>query len=83
MIVEEDENKIVVTNLLSKSFPIIRYKLGDYIKLKKPEFECPCGRKHRVIEEVLGRVGTNVIGIKNDYPSLTFLKTWHLITNWI
>jgi len=72
VIVEEVDNEIIVTNLFSKSFPIIRYKLGDYIRLKDPAYECPCGRKHQIIEEILGRVGKSVIGIRNEYPSLTF-----------
>ncbi len=33
VIVEEVENEILVTNLQMTSFPIIRYKLGDYIAL--------------------------------------------------
>jgi len=33
VIVEEVNNEIIVTNLQMKSFPIIRYQLGDYIKL--------------------------------------------------
>jgi len=72
VIVEEVDNEIIVTNLFSKSFPIIRYKLGDYIRLKDPAYECPCGRKHQIIEEILGRVGKSVLGIRNEYPSLTF-----------
>jgi len=72
VIVEEIENEIVVTNLLSKSFPIIRYKLGDYIKMKPKNYRCSCGMKHPVIESVLGRVGKLIYGKKHSYPSLTF-----------
>jgi phenylacetate-CoA ligase len=71
VIVEEENGQIVVTNLVSKSFPIIRYKLGDYIKINT-EKKCECGRKHYIIEDVMGRVGKNVRGFKNNYPSLTF-----------
>jgi phenylacetate-CoA ligase len=72
VIVEEVDNEILVTNLQMKSFPIIRYKLGDYIKLAHKEKECSCGRKHHVLEEVIGRIGTNVYGKENIYPSLYF-----------
>lgn len=72
VIVEEINGEIVVTNLMSKSFPIIRYKLGDKITLASNDFKCKCGRKHPVILDVLGRVGKNIIGISNSYPSLTF-----------
>ena len=70
--VEEENGEILVTNLVARSFPIIRYKLGDYIKLKDPSYECPCGMKHRVIESVLGRVGKLIYGRDHTYPSLTF-----------
>lgn len=69
VIVEEINGEIVVTNLLSKSFPIIRYRLGDAIKLNK-SINCKCGMKHYVIEDVLGRIGQLIIGLKETYPSL-------------
>jgi len=70
VIVEEIDNEIVLTNLVSKSFPIVRYKLGDYIKLNK-SYICECGLKHHIIEEVAGRVGSIIYGELEKYPSLT------------
>lgn len=70
--VEEVNNEIIITNLIARSFPVIRYKLGDYIKLKDPGFECPCGMRHTIIEDVMGRVGKLVYGFSETYPSLTF-----------
>lgn len=70
VIVEEVDNEIVVTNLVSKSFPIIRYKLGDYIKIDTAT-KCKCGIQHYIISEVTGRVGSVIHGNKNQYPSLT------------
>ena len=72
VVVEEENGEILVTNLLSRSFPIIRYKLGDSIKLADSGFRCSCGRAHPVILDVLGRVGKSVIGKVQSYPSLTF-----------
>jgi len=69
VIVEVVDDKIVVTNLHSHSFPIIRYELGDYVKLC--DTECPCGRKHPVIAEVTGRIGKKIIGNTSTYPTLT------------
>jgi len=71
-IVEEENGEIIVTNLVARSFPVIRYKLGDYIKLAPDDYQCSCGMKHKVIESVLGRVGKLVQGISNTYPSLVF-----------
>lgn len=72
VIVEEIDNEIVVTNLQMTSFPIIRYKLGDYIKLDHKTMPCTCGMAHQVIDEVQGRIGDLVYGKKHTYPSLTF-----------
>jgi len=72
VIVEEENGEIIVTNLVARSFPVIRYKLGDYVKLAPDGYQCSCGMKHKVIESVLGRVGRLVQGISNTYPSLVF-----------
>lgn len=71
--IETDENnEIIVTNLHSYSFPVIRYRLGDIIKLAPKEKKCACGMEHPIIEEVTGRVGKNIYGFLKKYPSLTF-----------
>ena len=70
VIVEEENNEILVTNLVSKSFPIIRYKLGDYIRLDKTS-HCACGMQHEIVLDVLGRVGKVIYGKTTHYPSLT------------
>lgn len=72
VIVEEVNNEIVVTNLQMLSFPIIRYSLGDYIKLAASDATCSCGKNHLILSEVMGRIGETVYGIKNIYPSLYF-----------
>lgn len=72
VIVEEVDNEIIVTNLQMKSFPVIRYALGDYIQLAPRDEVCSCGRKHRILKEVIGRIGQNVYGIEGVYPSLYF-----------
>lgn len=68
-ILEVVEGRAVVTNLIAKSFPTIRYDLGDYVSLK--DVECACGRKSKVISEITGRVGKNIVGTNQSYPSLT------------
>ncbi|WP_420573571.1 phenylacetate--CoA ligase family protein [Kordia sp.] len=72
VIVEAIENQIVVTNLQMKTFPIIRYQLGDYIQLASRETKCSCGKAHYILNEVTGRIGENVYGKKEIYPSLYF-----------
>ena len=71
VIVETDaDDEIIITNLASYSFPVIRYRLGDAVKLS--DSDCACGRKHPVIKEVIGRKGSVVIGNNGSYPALTF-----------
>ncbi|MDX5326376.1 MAG: phenylacetate--CoA ligase family protein [Bacteroidota bacterium] len=66
----QEDGEILVTNLESYSFPIIRYKLGDSVRLSDPEKRCNCGMAHPVIEEVNGRVGKVIYGRLRKYPSL-------------
>jgi phenylacetate-CoA ligase len=72
VLVEEVDGEIIITNLQLKSFPIIRYQLGDYITLAPRDKKCTCGINHLILEEVTGRIGENVYGIHNTYPSLYF-----------
>jgi len=71
VLVEVDENnEIIVTNLVSYSYPVIRYKLGDVVTLS--DEMCGCGRAHPIIKEIIGRKGASVVGWQNIYPALTF-----------
>ncbi|WP_418792193.1 phenylacetate--CoA ligase family protein [Phosphitispora sp. TUW77] len=70
VIVEEVEGEAIITNLVSDSFPIIRYKLGDSIALDN-ESICSCGMKHKIIKDVIGRIGEIIYGKNSKYPSLT------------
>jgi len=72
VIVEEIDHEIVVTNLQMHKFPVIRYKLGDYIKLATKTATCDCGMQHLILEEVTGRIGQKVYGKNNTFPSLYF-----------
>ncbi|UZJ65459.1 hypothetical protein OKW96_04505 [Sphingobacterium sp. KU25419] len=61
VLVEIEDGEILVTNLVSHSFPIIRYKLGDQVSLAPDNFKCKCGRQHPVIIDILGRVGKRLL----------------------
>jgi len=70
VIVESIDGRIAVTNLVSRSFPVIRYLLGDEIVLDE-DSSCPCGRAHQLLTEVTGRIGAKIVGKNQSYPSLT------------
>lgn len=52
--------EVYCTGLLNFDQPLIRYQIGDRMRLGKGS--CSCGRAMPVIEEILGRVEDTVIG---------------------
>ena len=62
-IVDKDDNilpdgevgHVLSTDLSNYVFPFLRYKVGDLAYIKKEL--CSCGRKHRLLGEVVGREG--------------------------
>jgi phenylacetate-CoA ligase len=67
---QNKDGELLVTNLSSYSFPIIRYRLGDMVTLS--DEICSCGRNHPVLKNILGRKGASVYGERQTYPALTF-----------
>ena len=64
-----DEGELVITNLGRVGMPVIRYRTGDYVKLKSGL--CECGRESRVLDGgVTGRLDNALIirGL-NVYPA--------------
>ena len=64
-----DEGELVITNLGRVGMPVIRYRTGDYVKLKPTP--CECGSQHRVLDGgVIGRIDNAIIirGL-NVYPA--------------
>lgn len=52
--------EVVCTGLLNFDQPLIRYRIGDEMRLGKGD--CSCGRNMPVIEEIVGRVEDTVVG---------------------
>jgi len=48
-----ETGSMIVTSLVHKAMPIIRYRIGDYAAMSKEA--CPCGRTYPMIREILGR----------------------------
>lgn len=70
VLLEQDDDGLLVTNLWSYAFPIIRYRLGDVVTMT--DEVCSCGRQHPLLKHIIGRKGANVIGSEQVYPALTF-----------
>ncbi|WP_456323233.1 hypothetical protein [Hydrogenimonas sp.] len=52
---KNNEFKIVGTSYHNPAFPLIRYDTGDTCILYNNTFKCSCGRKSRIVKEILGR----------------------------
>ncbi len=52
---DSNEYEIIGTSYHNKAFPLVRYNTGDTCLLYDGVFSCPCGRKSRVVKEILGR----------------------------
>ncbi|HAX92678.1 MAG TPA: hypothetical protein DCY25_01810 [Bacteroidales bacterium] len=56
-----ETGEAVTTGLLNYDQPLIRYRMGDLLRLSKDQ-SCPCGRQMPVIDEIIGRIEDTVIG---------------------
>ncbi|WP_148224967.1 phenylacetate--CoA ligase family protein [Nitratifractor salsuginis] len=66
-----DRNELLVTDLSNKSFPMIRYNIGDIASLENQK--CTCGNRNRYISKLEGR--TNDVALLpsgKQSPGLTF-----------
>lgn len=58
---DEIQYEIISTGFLNKAFPLLRYKIGDYVSIKKEQMECKCGNVGPTIERINGRVEDIII----------------------
>lgn len=52
---EEGVGDLVVTGLINQDMPLIRYRVGDRVRLAPKGASCPCGRKLPLLGRVEGR----------------------------
>lgn len=60
--VVDKPGRVLVTDLDNMAMPFIRYDIGDVATLS--ESSCPCGRKSKIITELLGRTQDYLSGIE-------------------
>jgi len=56
-----ETGEIISTGLLNFDQPLIRYRMGDYVKLSENQ-QCECGRNMPVISEIIGRLEDVITG---------------------
>lgn len=49
------EGEILVTSFTTEGTPLIRYRIGDYIKLAPKDKQCVCGSSFPLVESIEGR----------------------------
>jgi len=54
-----EPGQLVCTSFINYAMPLIRYRLGDLVTIKKEE--CRCGRHFPVVGEIVGRVDDIII----------------------
>lgn len=52
-------SEVVVTDMMLRAFPLIRYAIGDEAEMQ--EGLCDCGRPHEVIKSLEGRAGEPIL----------------------
>lgn len=74
--------RMVLTNLVNKVQPLLRYEMNDIIELGT---ECPCGSSFRVIKRIIGRnddvlhLMTHKGNLRPVYPDL--ISRWIITTD--
>lgn len=52
--------ELVITNMINRAMPLIRYRIGDTGIMSREE-KCPCGRETPILENLTGRTNDFVI----------------------
>lgn len=52
---DDNSYRIIGTNYTNYAFPLIRYDVGDLVRLEDPDKRCPCGRMGRLVKSIDGR----------------------------
>lgn len=56
-----ETGEIISTGLLNFDQPLIRYRIGDFVKLSLNQ-SCNCGRNMPIVDEIVGRIEDTIIG---------------------
>ncbi|RTZ42333.1 phenylacetate--CoA ligase family protein [Candidimonas sp. SYP-B2681] len=65
-----EEGEILVTAFTTTGTPLIRYRIGDRIKLAPPSFKCACGSSFPVVEYIDGRTSDFIWSPENGKVNL-------------
>ena len=75
------QGEAIITNLVNKAMPLIRYNQGDIITLENLYRPCPCGSTEPVVSKITGRVYENITVGELDLNPYMLLSTLSNINN--
>lgn len=64
------EGEILVTSFTTRGTPLIRYRIGDRIRLAPEGYRCPCGSCFPVVEQIDGRTADFIWSPENGKVNL-------------
>ena len=64
---------VIVTDLVKRTTPIIRYRLNDIVTIDPDPNPCPCGSQFRVIKQIQGRADDMFLGRRVDTKQSQFI----------
>lgn len=64
------EGELLITSFTTHGTPLIRYRIGDRIKLAPINFRCTCGSNFQVVESIEGRTTDYIWSMKNGRVNL-------------
>lgn len=73
--VQHPSGKILITDMLNRSMPLIRYEIGDIARWADDD-ECACGRRLPRLQELQGRLTDFLVMPDGSYVSGVALLTW-------
>ena len=65
-----NEGRLVVTPFTTRGTPLIRYDIGDRVKLFDDERECNCGNENPILEKIEGRIDDFIYSPENGKINL-------------
>ena len=69
-VAEGEEGRVVITNLVNRAMPLIRYDIGDYAV--KGSADCSCGLPYPKLASISGRVASSIIRADGTHVSPNF-----------
>jgi phenylacetate-CoA ligase len=64
------EGELVVTSFSTRGTPLVRYRIGDRIRLADPSTTCPCGSAQPLVERLDGRTTDFILSPENGRVNL-------------